>query len=374
MRTKEASRRDFLRACAAAAITGAAAARGDPAARQKRPAVSVVRIKDGNVAAAVERAIDLLGGIKTVTDGRDRIMLKPNLVSPLPNATTKPEVIRALAQLMKRARKQVLIGEGSAAAAPFNVQGREIFRTKKRDVLDAMQQFVFKELGYTDLAQSLGVPLVNLHSGELAEAKVPNAFVFPTLIIHRSLQEIDLLCSVPMMKTHALAMVTLGMKNLIGVYPGTVYQSVRGEVHDLTAKVEPSGTAAAIVDMVRANKLGLVVVDGSMAMEGNGPTEGTLVKMDVIVAGTDPVATDMVASSIMGIEPAEVPAFAWANKAGLGPTALKEIEVLGEKIEKVRRNFVKPTIYPWDSVRGVWGVKVIARAAPRAPCPADAAA
>lgn len=352
MKVGQRSRRDFLRVCGAAAASVAA---GAPA--PKRPAVSVVRIKDGNIARAVEEALDLLGGIQAVTGGKERIMLKPNLVAAAPSVTTKPEVIRALAQLMKRARKQVSIGEGSAAAAGFNVKGQEIFRTRKREILDPMQSFVFKELGYTDLAQSLGVPLVNLHSGALVEVKVPGAFVFPTVTLHRSLTDIDLLCSVPMMKTHALAQVTLGIKNLVGVFPGTVYQSVRGAMHDAAAQVEPSGTAAAIVDMMRANKLGLVVVDGSMAMEGNGPTEGTLVKMDVIVAGTNPVATDMVASSLMGFQPAEVPTFAWANKAGLGPAALEEIEVRGEKPEAVRRQFVKPQIYAWNSIRASWGAK-----------------
>lgn len=346
------SRRDFLRACAAAAVTGSAIAR-------PRPAVSVVRIRNGNTSAAVEQALELLGGIKQVTGGRERIMLKPNLVSSAPFATTKPDVVRALAQLMKRARMQVFIGEGSAAAPGFNMQGQDIFRTRKREILDPMQDYVFKQLGYADLAQRLAIPLVNLHSGPMVEVKVPNAFVFPTLTIHRSLTEIDLLCSVPMMKTHQLAQVTLGIKNLVGVFPGTVYQAVRGAMHDEAAKVEPSGTAAAIVDMMRANKLGLVVVDGSMAMEGNGPSNGTLVKMDVIVAGADPVATDLVASSLMGFQPAEVPTFAWANKAGLGPATLEEIEIRGEKLEAVRRNFVRPQIQPWNTIRPLWGFKEI---------------
>jgi len=351
MRHTRLSRRRFLLTCGGAAL-GAAA--GPP-----RPVVSVVKIKDGKIGAAVEQAVDLLGGINTITKGKDRIMLKPNLVTALPSATTKPEVIRALAQLMKAARKEVLIGEGSAAAAGFNVQGQEIFRTKKKDILDGMQKFVFDELGYSELAKSLNVPLVNLHSGEMAEVTVPKAFVFDKITLHRSLTDIDLLCSVPMMKTHALAAVTLGMKNLIGVYPGTVYYSVRGLVHDVTAKVEPSGTAAAIVDMVRANKLGLVVIDGSTAMEGNGPSQGPLVKMDVIIAGTNPVATDIVAASVMGFETREVPTFAWANKAGLGPAALDEIEIRGEKLENVRRQFAKPTIYTWDSIRGLWGYKEV---------------
>jgi uncharacterized protein (DUF362 family) len=161
------------------------------------------------------------------------------------------------------------------------------------------------------------------------------------------------------MKTHQLATVTLGMKNLIGVYPGTVYQSVRGHMHDLTSEVDPTGVAAAIVDMVRANKLGLVVVDGSMAMEGNGPSMGPLVKMDVIVAGTNPLATDMVAASLMGFEPREVPTFGWANKAGMHPASLEEIEIRGEPLASARRPFARPQLYAWKNIRGYWGNKEI---------------
>jgi uncharacterized protein (DUF362 family) len=62
------------------------------------------------------------------------------------------------------------------------------------------------------------------------------------------------------------------MKNLIGLYPGQVYGTVRSALHADAAKVEPSGTASIIVDMVRASKVGLVVVDASMAMEGQGPS------------------------------------------------------------------------------------------------------
>jgi uncharacterized protein (DUF362 family) len=325
----------------------------------EKAVVSIVKISNGNIGAAVEAAIDLLGGISEVTRGKERIMLKPNLVSPRPQATTKPAVIRSLAEMMKKAGKDVVIGEGTAAAWPFNVQGQEVFRTNKKELLDKMQKFTFDTLGYTKLAKSLGIPLINLHSGEMSEVDVPNAFVFDKLTIHRSLTEIDLLCSVPMMKTHSLAQVTLGMKNLIGLYPGTVYYSVRGRMHDLASEVEPSGTAVAIVDMVRANKLGLVVVDASMAMEGQGPSEGTLVKMDLIIAGTNPLATDMVAAKCMGFEPEEIPTFTWANKAGLKPARLADIEVRGMTPEKVGRKFARPTVYAWKDIRDVWGAKEI---------------
>jgi uncharacterized protein (DUF362 family) len=189
--------------------------------------------------------------------------------------------------------------------------------------------------------------------------KVPGAFVLDTLTIHEALTEVDLLCSVPMMKTHQLATVTLGMKNLIGLFPGTVYQSVRGHVHDVAAKVEPTGASAVVVDMVRANMLGLVVVDASTAMEGDGPSNGPLVEMNVIVAGANPVATDMVAAAVMGFEPGEVPVFEWAGKAGLEPASLDEIEVRGARIETVRRAFARPHLWPWNAIRSFWGAREI---------------
>jgi uncharacterized protein (DUF362 family) len=222
-----------------------------------------------------------------------------------------------------------------------------------------MQQDVFNRLGYTEMARRLRVPLINLHTGDVVDVKVPGAFVFEKLTIHRALAETDLLCSVPMMKTHTLAGVTLGMKNLVGAYPGTVYQAVRGRMHDAAAKVEPSGTAAAIVDMVRANRLGLVVIDGSTAMEGNGPTEGTLLPMETIVAGTNPLAADMVAAQLMGFDPSEIPTFLWANKAGMWPGRLEEIEIRGEKPESVRRRFVRPAIVPWKIARNFWATREI---------------
>jgi uncharacterized protein (DUF362 family) len=352
----QVSRREFLLASSALTSALNAGAKSGP-----KPVVSIVRIQNDNIAKAVEKAIDLLGGIRHVTKGVNTVMLKPNLVSTQREATTKLAVVRALAQTMQRAGKEVSIGEGSAAAPNFNVRGTAIYRTRKREILDPMQQYVFEQLGYADLAKTLRIPLVNLHSGELVDVAVPGGFVFDKISLHKSLTEVDLLCSVPMMKTHQLATVTLGMKNLIGAFPGTVYQSVRGHMHDLASQVEPTAASAVVVDMVRANKLGLVVIDGSMAMEGNGPSMGKTFKMGVIVAGTNPVATDMVAASLMGFAPAEIPTFLWANKAGMRPGALDEIEIRGEPIDRVRRVFVKPQVYAWNTIRPYWGNQELSR-------------
>jgi uncharacterized protein (DUF362 family) len=363
MHHPDLSRRDFVKTSAGLVVgvaVGGDRLGGTWWERGAEPAVvSVVRIRNGRVGYAVEQALDLLGGIETAAQGKERVMLKPNLVAESPSFTTKPDVVRTVAELMKRAGKEVLIGEGSAAGTGFNVRGNITYRTRNREILDGMQQYVFDRLGYTNLARSMEIPLVNLHSGELVDVGVTNGLAFDSISLHHSLTEIDLLCSVPMMKTHVLATVTLGMKNLIGLYPGTVYYSVRSWLHDQAAHASSPGVAFEILDMVRANKLGLVVVDGSMAMEGDGPTGGSLVKMDLIIAGTNPLATDMVAANIMGFEPYEVPTFVWANRVGMRPASVSEIEVRGAPLDSVRRPLVKPNVVPWQAISRMWGVEEI---------------
>jgi uncharacterized protein (DUF362 family) len=278
------------------------------------PVVSIVKINNDNVGYAVEKAIDLLGGIKHVTQRKHKIMLKPNLVFDDPNCTTKPEVIKTLAILMKSAGKDVCIGEGSAAASGFNADQNGIYFTRNTGMLEKMQQHVFDKLGYTDLAKEIDVPLINLHNGDLVDMDIPDAHYFKKLTIHHMLRDIDMLCSVPMMKTHALATVTLGLKNVIGLYPGTAYCSVRSCVHEEAELGGSPGIAFEILDMVKANKLGLTVIDGSTAMEGEGPSSGKLVKMNLIIAGCNPLATDMVAAATMGYEPGEIPTFSVAHQ------------------------------------------------------------
>jgi len=353
MKHRQFTRREFIKTSSAAALSLAFR----PSFLIDKPVVSIVKIKNDRIDYAVEKAIDLLGGMKQITKGRNRIMIKPNLVAESPTFTTKPTVIKALANLMKKAGKEVIIGEGSAAATGFNFKDGIDYRTRKKEILNPMQKYVFDTLGYSELAKSLNVSLINLHSGDLVDVEVPNHLLFDKITVHKSLTEIDMLCSVPMMKTHVLATVTLGMKNLIGLYPGTVYYSVRSWLHDRAAEKKSPGIAFEILDMVRVNKLDLVVIDGSTAMEGDGPTNGSLVKMDLIIAGTNPLATDMIAANIMGFETNEIPTFVWAIRLGMSPNNINEIEVRGERVENVRHKFVKPNIVLWNSIKNSWGVQ-----------------
>ncbi len=362
MKKYNISRRKFIHSTTVAAIGSSIL--GLPniyghniSAKSKKDVVSIVRVKDGNIEKAVEEAIDMLGGIRTVTKGVETVLLKPNLVAPDTRCTTKPAVVKAVARLMQQAGKNVMIGEGSAAAESFNVMGNDTYRTRKKEILDAMQKHVFDALGYTEMSGSLNIPLINLHSGDIVEVPLSDGLAAKSLKIHKKLTEADLVCSIPMMKTHTLATVTLAMKNLIGLYPGTEYYSVRSWLHDRAAERGSVGIAYEIIDMNRAVRTGLSVIDASTAMEGNGPSDGRLVKMGLIIAGTSPLAVDIVGSSIMGFEPNDIPAINLACKAGMGPADLQDIEIRGLSILQTRRRFDRPDVYKWTDVNKFWGIK-----------------
>jgi uncharacterized protein (DUF362 family) len=286
-------------------------------------------------------------------------MLKPNLAGENRNGTTKVAVVDALAEVLLKAGKDVSIGEGAAAVQGYNSLRPVICRTQKPPVLDRMLAFVFDALGYTEMAKKRRIPLVNLHTGDMVTIKVPNAYVYDELQMHRSLTEIDMLCSVPMMKTHDLAWVSLALKNLLGCYPASVYSTVRGGVHDAAAAKGSPAVAYETIDMARANKLGFTLVDASIAMEGNGPFCGPLVPMNLIVAGANALAVDMVCAALMGFESDEIPTLTCAHQCGMGPGSLDEIEVLGNPISRVARRFKRPRLWNWRDVNRKWGVEEV---------------
>ncbi len=333
---------------------------------EQMPVVSVVGVNNKwseakGVEYATTRAIELIGGINEVAKDKNSILLKPNLVNPNPSDTTNPIVIEALAKLMKNSGKEVYIGEAGAASVrniDTSIRGY-VCRTKNTEILEAIQDDIFKATGYEDLSKRTGIPLVNLHVGNMAKMKVSDNFVYKKIYFHKAMSDVDLVCSVPMMKTHGLATVTLGLKNIgIGGYPGMVYGTVRSLVHQEGIKLEATGTSAVTVDMVKSTKLGLSVIDATTAMQGQGPTisqGGSLVDMNLIIASKNALAADMVAANVMGFEPTEIDTFKWAWKAGMNPSNINDIQIVGEKIEKVRQQFRRPQVVPYTMISDWYG-------------------
>jgi uncharacterized protein (DUF362 family) len=128
-------------------------------------------------------------------------------------------------------------------------------------------------------------------------------------------------------------------------------------LHDRAAERGSQGVAYEVIDMYRTVKTGLSVIDATSAMEGNGPFGGTLVDMGLIIAGTSPLATDMVGATIMGFESNEIPAISLAHKTGMEPGNLSDIEIRGLTIEQTKRHFVKPQVSKWTDINKFWGIK-----------------
>jgi uncharacterized protein (DUF362 family) len=328
--------------------------------------VSIVKVNekwsDGKaVEYAVTKALDLIGGLDHVLKGKERILIKPNLVNTASTDTTKPVVIEVLTSLMKKAGKNVSIGEASSGSMRNfkpHIRGY-LCSTKDHLMLQGIQDDVFEKLGYSEVSKKLDVPLINLHLGKMAKMTVPDNFVFKEIYIHEDLYHADMVCSVPMMKTHGLAGVTLALKNIgIGAFPGMIYGTVRSDVHRRASEIEPTGTSTAIIDMVKVNKIGLSVIDATWAMQGQGPSVtrgGELIKSNLIIAGTNPLAVDLVGANVMGFETDEIDTFKWAFKAGMKPRRIDEIQIVGEKPADVRRPFKKPAVVPYTVMEDWYG-------------------
>jgi ferredoxin len=163
------------------------------------------------------------------------------------------------------------------------------------------------------------------------KVKVKGDFI-RTLVVAKDLLEFDKIVSVPVMKTHVLTGVSLGMKNMKGIQ----YRDEKIRLHERGMKMLHVG----IVDIIQSFMPYLTVVDGSYGQEGEGPVGGTVVPMNVIVASRDVVAADATACRVMGFNPRDISHIALAEKRQLG--SIDAVTVLGDDVFKVARKFVYP--------------------------------
>ncbi len=140
--------------------------------------------------------------------------------------------------------------------------------------------------------------------------------------------EADVIINVPVMKTHDVFPATLGLKNMKGV----LQEKDKKRFHKW-------GLAQSIVDLNKLVLPQITVLDGTVCMEGMGPTHGTPVNLGIIISSLDTVAADTVAAAVMGIAPLKIEYLKLASEQGLGCADLSRIQVLGTSIEKIKRPF-----------------------------------
>jgi uncharacterized protein (DUF362 family) len=174
------------------------------------------------------------------------------------------------------------------------------------------------------VAERWNVKLVDLNGDTFVEVQPPNPLALRRVRVARTALE-STIVSVPKLKVHRLATVTLGLKNMMGALAS------KGSMHN--GRLNEN-----IADLASVLRPSLTVIDGIIAGEGH-ETGRSPVEMGLVIAGTDPVAVDAVGAAVMGVPPTEVKHLVLAERKGLGTCRLEEIEIIGEPIEKVRRKF-----------------------------------
>ena len=316
------SRRKFLHSTllSASALAGASACSKAP--QWKRAGY----LKQATSGVAILKAVDYDRPLTTiVADGikackldvaGKRVLLKPNMVEfdPAGVINTNPRVIVAAIEAFRQlGAREVVVGEGPG---------------HHRDT-----EYLLKASGLGQALKEHRARYVDLNEDAVRSVPLESSFTkLGRLYFPETVLEADLLVSMPKLKTHHWAGVTLSMKNLFGVVPSAVYGWPKNALHY-------AGINESILDINSTLSLPrFAIVDGIVGMEGNGPIQGQAKKCGVIIFGQDLVAVDATAARIMKIEPRQVPYLAEADRF-LGNVAMSNIVQLGEDIGAVQQDF-----------------------------------
>ncbi|WP_243368284.1 DUF362 domain-containing protein [Fundidesulfovibrio soli] len=243
------------------------------------------------------------------------VLLKPNLVEPHSGAghiNTHPAVVAAAAEAF------LSLGAGRVVVA--EAAGH------RRDTHEVLE---LSGLGHA--LREDRIPFMDFNACELSAVTNASGLTsLKKLFLPNPLLAADLIVSVAKMKTHHWAGVTLSMKNLFGVMPGTVYGWPKNVLH-------AEGIPNSIVDIFATVKPHLAIVDGIVGMEGDGPIMGTPKHAGVIVVGENPVSVDATCARIMGADPWKVPYLKLARR--YGPLSERAIIQRGEPVGEVYSPF-----------------------------------
>jgi len=256
----------------------------------------------------VFKALDLID-YSTVFADKKRVLIKINFICEKTwdtGATTDPIVVEALIKKLADLGIEACVVESDATITDAD---KAFEKTGMKEMCDHNH---VEFLNLRKFKERVKIPIVK---GEvLREITVPKIVAQSAVI------------SAAKLKTHSNTGVTLGMKNMFGLLP----EKFKGKYHVM-------GMSKVLVDINTVLKPALTVIDGFVGMEGAGPINGEPVRMDLILAGKDVVATDATACRVMDVDPHEIKHIRRAHEKGLG--AIDDIIILGERIENVKRRF-----------------------------------
>lgn len=326
------SRRDILQMGVAAMAAGSLSACIEPSGVEptdkqralKRKGTSRVHLSKvesyANLSAALELAWNAIG---PEVRGKS-IFLKINLVDfreKIPVCTSPEFVDACVAMLKKKGVSKLQLGDGPA----LNRDTEEIARLS----------------GIAEVCRKHEVEFVDLNIDDLKKVENPLNFTgVKEFLLPVSVCDADLLISVPKLKTHHWALMTCSMKNMFGVVPGRKYGWPKNILH-------VKGINISILDILSSCKPGFAIVDGIVALEGDGPLNGTAKQANILAMGDDLVAVDTVCASLMGLSPGRLKYLQLGGMV-LGENNLASIKISGEAPANLTSKFLLPPTFEAD--------------------------
>jgi len=266
------------------------------------------------VLKAVREAIDGLGGICRFIREGQRVLLKPNLLRasvPSEAIITHPTVVRAVVELVQEAGAQAVIAD--SPGPPYS---------------EARMRGFYVKAGLMAVAEETGAELVC--SWQPVQLSNPSGKLMKMIDAMDLVTQVDAVINLPKLKTHGLTRFTGATKNLFGLVPGLVKMGYHAKLQTAEQFSEM------LIDLLQFHSPVLTVMDAVVGMEGDGPSAGNPRGIGCILAGADGIALDVVATSMVGIEPASVPPLQVAIGRGLTTGEVKDIEVLGVPLEEAQ--------------------------------------
>ncbi|MCP4256675.1 MAG: DUF362 domain-containing protein [Planctomycetes bacterium] len=250
-------------------------------------------------------------------------MLKPNIgrsVQPGTGITTHPQVVAAAIDAFREAGADVAVGESPITGVTM---------------LNA-----FESSGITAVAKTRNCPLIDMDVRRYVTCEIPAGIAMKSLKLCREITEYDIIVSIPVMKTHMHTGVTLSVKNM----KGCLWRRSKVDFHMLPQIPghEEKPLDIAIADMSSVLHPHLSIIDGTIGMEGLGPSAGKPKALGVVLVGVDAFATDSVACAIMGIRAQDIPHLRIGSQRGHGVIDLDSIAVHPQNFKDIQSTFDLP--------------------------------
>lgn len=261
---------------------------------------------------AVQKGLALLGGVAQFVQEGENLFFKPNLLTVkdenslvVPNA----EVMRAVVKTFSEVSANYKYGD-----SPGHGKGTTVAR----------------KAGYDQALADLPIEAVELVDAETVS--FPEGNLVKKFEISKDILAADGVISVCKMKSHALTRITGAIKNQFGVIPGARKAEFHGRLPDA------GSFSKMLIDLNQLVKPRLFIMDGIIAMEGNGPANGTAKEVHVLLFSTDAAALDATVCRIMNLDPKLVETLVYAKEFGFGNVDADQIELIGDSLE----DFIQP--------------------------------